>query len=94
MVPKKRPDAVQQPGDVPPSKLQDLFGRNFKWFRNQLGLTQRDVAKAAGIDQKDISLIERGRINLTIGTMERLAKVVDHNVSNLLTDAPNPPTKK
>ncbi len=93
-MPKKRPDAAEQTGDVPPSKLQDLFGRNFKWFRNQLGLTQRDVAKAAGIDQKDISLIERGRINLTIGTMERLAKAVDHNVTNLLAETPDTPPKK
>ncbi len=93
-MPKKRPDAAQQTGDVPPVKLQDRFGRNLKMLRNRLGLTQRDVAKASGIAQNDISLIERGRINLTIGTMERLAKVVDDDVTNLLTEAPDHLPKK
>ena len=93
-MPKKRPDAAQGTGDAPPVKLQDHFGRNFKTLRSQLGLTQRDVAKASGIAQNDISLIERGRINLTIGTMERLAKVVDHDVTNLLAETPPALTRK
>ena len=74
-------------------KLQDRFGRNLRALRNRLGLSQRDVAKASGIAQTDISLIERGQVNLTVGTMERLARVVDRDAMNLLTEKPDDPTK-
>ena len=94
MMPKKRSDPAQQGDENQTGKLQGRFGFNFRLFRSHLGLTQRDVAKAAGIAQKDISLIERGRVNVTIGTMERLAKVVDHDVSQLLTETPDPTPKK
>ena len=93
-MPKKRPDPVEQAGDVPSVKLQDRFGRNLRALRNKLGLSQRDMAKASGIAQTDISLIERGQVNLTVGTMERLAKAVDRDAMNLLTEKPDDPTKK
>ena len=41
--------------------------------RAEAGLTQKDLAELTGIDQSDISKIERGMSNPTIGTLERIA---------------------
>lgn len=93
-MPKKRSGSQQENSATPPAKLQDRFGCNLKLIRSQLGLTQRGLAAVSGIAQTEISKIERGRINLTLATMERLAKVVDRDVTSLLGETPAPPTKK
>ena len=94
MVPKKRPDAVQQTGNVPATELQERFGLNFKLLRKRAGLTQVQVAEQAGIVQNEISRIELGKVNVTLGTMQRLARVIDLDVENLLSRSPQPGTKK
>ena len=93
-MPKKRPEAPRQDGDVPATELQRRFGYNLRVFRQHAGLTQTQVSNLSGIAQADISLIERGQVNLSLVTMQRLAKVVDHNVSNLLAESPELPPKK
>lgn len=95
-MPKKRPDPVQPGGDVPATELQSRFGRNLKAGRKRVGLTQVQVSSRSGISQSDISLIERGQVNLSLVTMQRLAKVIDHDVSNLLaqTQTQDTPSKK
>jgi len=40
------------------------------------GLTQRELADLAGIDQGDLSRIERGQSNPTTATFQRLARVL------------------
>lgn len=44
------------------------------------GLTQSELAERSGIDQADISRIERGLSNATEGTLGRLAEVLDAEV--------------
>jgi DNA-binding XRE family transcriptional regulator len=41
------------------------------------GLTQRQLAQLAGIDQADLSRIERGQANPTMATFEKLADVLN-----------------
>ena len=94
MMPKKRPDPAQQGGNVPATELQERFGFNFKLFRKRAGLTQVQVAEQAGIVQTEISRIALGKVNVTLGTMQRLARVVDRNVTGLLGDSPETPPKK
>lgn len=93
-MPKKRPDPAQQSSDVPATELQERFGFNLRTFRKLAGLTQVQVSNLSGIAQADISLIERGQVNLSLVTMQRLARVVDHDVSKLLSESPEPPPKK
>jgi len=45
----------------------DLLGR-----RQQLGLSQAALAKLCGVQQADISRIERGQGNPTVATIEKL----------------------
>lgn len=42
--------------------------------RNETGLTQEQVAKASGLNQRVISRIETGNANPTLRTLSRLAK--------------------
>lgn len=93
-MPKKRPDPAQQGSDVPATELQERFGFNFRMFRKRAGLTQQQVSEQSGIHQKEISQVELGKVNLTLGTMQRLARVVDRNVTGLLGDSPETPPKK
>ncbi len=60
------------------------FGQNCKAARMKAGLSQAEVALAAGIPQPRLSAIEQGKGNITLETMVRLAKVVDHDLSHLL----------
>ncbi len=44
--------------------------------RAQAGLTQKQLAERSGIDQSDISKIERGVANPSIATLERIASAL------------------
>jgi DNA-binding XRE family transcriptional regulator len=45
--------------------------------RREMGLTQQQLAERSGIQQADISRIERGDGNPQLATMERLASALD-----------------
>jgi transcriptional regulator with XRE-family HTH domain len=64
--------------------LQILFGENFRAARLKAGLSQGDVVALSGIKQQTISQIEAGQHNLTLKTMDKLARAVDRNVAYLL----------
>lgn len=42
--------------------------------RQESGITQKELAKRTGIAQVDISKLERGNVNPSIRTLQRLAK--------------------
>ena len=93
-MPKKQLDGGQHHDDVPAVELQCRFGHNFKTLRMRAGLTQMQVAERSGIHQKEISQVELGKVNLTLATMHRLARVVEHDVTSLLGADPDPTRKK
>jgi len=45
--------------------------------RARTGLTQKQAASLAGLDQSDFSKIERGLANPSVSTLERIAKALD-----------------
>lgn len=49
-------------------------------LREEHGLTQAEVAERCGIDQGDISRIERGSTNPTARTLQRIAEALDADV--------------
>lgn len=49
-------------------------------LRERHGLTQADLAKRCGIDQGDISRIERGSTSPTARTLQRIAAALDADV--------------
>ncbi len=49
--------------------------------RARKGITQKALSEATGIDQADISKIERGIANPTVGTLQRIAEALDSMLS-------------
>ncbi|MFI5932586.1 helix-turn-helix domain-containing protein [Actinoplanes sp. NPDC051494] len=49
------------------------LGERIAGRREELGLTQEQVAERSGVRQSDISRIERGRANPTRATLEKIA---------------------
>ena len=45
--------------------------------RARKGFSQKELAQATGIDQSDLSKIERGVANPSIGTLNRIAEALD-----------------
>jgi transcriptional regulator with XRE-family HTH domain len=57
--------------------LLQALGAALKERRNELGLSQEDVAGAAGIDRPYVTLIEAARKQPTISVLWRLAVAID-----------------
>jgi len=55
-------------------------------LRKARGLSQKQLASASGVQQADISRIERGLVNPTIGTVEKLARPLRAQVRMLPRD--------
>lgn len=53
-----------------------MLARAVAAARSKAGLTQKQVAAFAGIDQSDFSKIERGIANPSVSTLERIAKAM------------------
>jgi transcriptional regulator with XRE-family HTH domain len=70
------------------------FGTNLKAARLKMGLTQAELAVAAGLLQQYVSLVEPRRQNVTLTTAEALAKVVNKDVRMLLARPSPRPTKE
>ena len=57
---------------------------NLKKRRKQLGLTQKALAEAAGVDQQSIYQYEVGKYEPSISTIKALAKALDTSVDYLI----------
>jgi DNA-binding XRE family transcriptional regulator len=69
------------------AELQAAFGESVRSQRTKANMTQADLALRSGINQETISRIEKGRYNLTLLTMSRLATVLDGDVAKMLNSA-------
>jgi ribosome-binding protein aMBF1 (putative translation factor) len=66
---------------------EELFltvGANIAKYRRQEGLTQTELAKAAGIDQAVLSRAESGKSNMTLSMLNTLANCLGVSPSTLL----------
>ena len=81
-----RPSAGKSRADKPDQDdIVATFGANLKAARLKMGLTQAQLADAAGLLQQYVSLVESGKQNVTLTTAKALAKVVNRDVRILLT---------
>lgn len=62
------------------------FARNLKARRLDLGLSQEVLAEEAGVHRTYVGSIERGERNVSIDSMERLAKSVGVDIVDLLME--------
>ena len=55
-----------------PKRFKEAFAKAVSEKRMELGLTQRQLAKLTGINQRDISHIEQAKANPTLSTQVKL----------------------
>jgi transcriptional regulator with XRE-family HTH domain len=65
------------------SSLCLKFGKKLSSLRAQKGITQEDLAEAAGLSVDFLSLIERGRRAPSFKTLEQLSSALSINVKDL-----------
>ena len=64
--------------------ISKRLGNNIKKIRTRKGMSQGDICRALDMDRGYMSAIENGKKNITISQLERLAKALDVNSSDLL----------
>ena len=63
--------------------IRERFGFAVRMRREELNLTQEDLAHKAGIHRTYLSDIERGSRNVALINIERLAKALSMSLSEL-----------
>jgi transcriptional regulator with XRE-family HTH domain len=70
--------------------IRERFGFAVKLRREELGLTQEDLAEKAGIHRTYLSDVERGSRNLSLINIERLALALGLSLSDLFRRVERP----
>lgn len=65
------------------SDIKVQFGKRLRELRGAEGLSQESLAHAAGLDRTYISSVERGKRNISIENVERLASALNITVKDL-----------
>ena len=58
-------------------------GDRIRLLRRELGLSQGELARRAGINRSYLSMVENGKSSPTLDVAERLARAMEMNVSDL-----------
>lgn len=74
-------------GDGVGRKLQQQLGRRLRQLRRLAGLTQEQVARRARVETKYYGSVERGERNISLATLERLARAYGREPFELLVPA-------
>jgi transcriptional regulator with XRE-family HTH domain len=85
----KRPPAAAELAET----ARVAFGKDLLAARTAIGMTQKEVGLAAGKAETYVSEVEKGKKNITIGTMVALADAVGLKV-NLQTIQLRKPRKR
>ncbi len=83
--PRKPRSLITKSSRVPESQPErEIFARNFRRARTELGLTQKQVYARTGVATPHVSEIENALHNVCIDTMVKLAQLVKKPVYELL----------
>lgn len=66
------------------TRLVTVFADNVRRLRKERGLSQEELAEAAGVHRTYIGMIERGEKNVTIYNIDRLAVALGVRPGSLL----------
>lgn len=70
------------------------IGNKLFSFRKRMGMTQAEVAEAAGLSDRTYADIERGSVNMRIETILRICEVLHITPDEILTDDSISPASK
>jgi methanogenic corrinoid protein MtbC1/DNA-binding XRE family transcriptional regulator len=78
-------------GRNPPlERLLLALGRQIQALRTRRGWSQQTLAATAGLDRTYISAVERGKQNLTLGSLLSLAEALDAPITEILAATAQP----
>ena len=60
--------------------IRKLYGERLKAFRKKKGLSQADLGFKSSLHRTYISEVERGRRNISILNIAKIAKALDSNI--------------
>ncbi|HPY41604.1 MAG TPA: helix-turn-helix transcriptional regulator [Thiolinea sp.] len=63
---------------------RQLFARNIRLARKDLGMSQEAMAEACGLHRTYVGDVERGERNISIDNMEAMAKAVKKSLAELV----------
>ncbi|MEL6098788.1 helix-turn-helix domain-containing protein [Stenotrophomonas maltophilia] len=66
------------------TRLVAVFAGNVRRLRKERGLSQEELAEAAGVHRTYVGMIERGEKNVTIYNIERIVIALDVPPGSLL----------
>ena len=67
--------------------IQVAVGRAVRRLRTAAGYSQENFADVVGVHRTYLGLIERGAVNITVSTLEKLATALRLTPAALLTEA-------
>jgi transcriptional regulator with XRE-family HTH domain len=68
------------------SDIKARFGARLRAIRTKAGLSQESLGLDAHLHRTFISMVERGERNVTIATVEKLAKALKCRMADLMPD--------
>ena len=66
------------------STINKKLGANIRRIRLEKGLMQKEFSKKVGLDPAYLSNIETGKMNVTVLTLEKIAKALGVKVEELM----------
>jgi transcriptional regulator with XRE-family HTH domain len=63
------------------------FGLRLRAVREEVGISQEKLAELAGLHRTYVSSVERGKRNISIENIERLARALGTRMAQLMPDA-------
>ena len=63
--------------------IKETVGKRIKYLRNQIGISQEELADRAGIDRTYITSVECGKRNISIVNVEKIANALGVTLSKL-----------
>jgi len=66
------------------AKLPKIISKRIKKRRNDLGMTQEDLAEKVGVSRVYIGYVEQGRNTPSLEILEKIAKVLKVRLSELV----------
>ena len=68
-------------------KLQKWIGARIRELRTAKGISQEDFADACGLHRTHISLLERGKVNVTVSTLHQITKTLGVSLAKFFATA-------
>jgi transcriptional regulator with XRE-family HTH domain len=68
------------------SDVQVLFGQKLRKIRERVGVSQEKLAELAKLHRTYVSSVERGKRNISLVNIERLAQALGVSLKELMPD--------